>query len=212
MPLPRSAVVTTVGIIGSAGRKSDQDRLTVPVYELIREALRAELARLPRPWDLVSGGAAWCDHVAVDLFLSGEADSLTLHLPAAFILDSNCFVRSCFDGRSDAGRTADHYHRLFSKKLLAAGKESSFFDLAAAITEGARVFVYGGFHARNIPVGKVDVLLAATFGRGAVPADGGTAHTWANSPAPKKVHIPIEGLVRPAPAQLPLRLIGRGDR
>lgn len=192
--------MTTIAIVGSAGRGSDGDRLDAQVYGLIREAVRAEVRKLPRPWCLVSGAAAYADHVAVDFFIEENADSLTLHLPAPFVI-GGLGESSHFDERTDSGRTANHYHRLFSDKLQAAGALPSSFDDLAHVMEwcGARVFVHDGFHARNLFVGRVDVLIAATFGRGAVPKDGGTKHCWDNSLAPKKIHIPIESLIRPAP-------------
>lgn len=191
--------MTTIAIVGSAGRGSDGDRLDAQVYGLIREAVRAEVRKLPRPWCLVSGAAAYADHVAVDFFIEDNADSLTLHLPAPFVV-GGLGESNHFDERADSGRTANHYHRLFSDKLQAAGAlPSSFDDLAHVMERGARVFVHDGFHARNLFVGRADVLIAATFGRGAVPKDGGTKHCWDNSPAPKKIHIPIESLIRPAP-------------
>ncbi len=61
--------MTTIAIVGSAGRGSDGDRLDAQVYGLIREAVRAEVCKLPRPWCLVSGAAAYADHVAVDFFI-----------------------------------------------------------------------------------------------------------------------------------------------
>jgi len=190
--------VTTIAIIGTAGRGSDADRLDARVYGLIREAIRAEVRKLPRPWCLVSGGAAYADHVAVDFFIEGVADSLTLHLPAPFVI-GGLGQSSHFDERTESGRTANYYHRLFSDKLQAAGAlPSSFDDLAHAIERGARFFVHDGFLSRNMFVGRVDVLIAATFGRGSVPKDGGTKHCWDNSRAPKNIHIPIETLIYPA--------------
>jgi len=190
--------VTTIAIIGTAGRGSDADRLDARVYGLIREAVRTEVRKLPRPWCLVSGGAAYADHVAVDFFTEDTADSLTLHLPAPFVI-GGLGESSHFDERTESGRTANYYHRLFSGKLQASGAlPSSFDDLAHVMEWGASVFVHDGFHARNLFVGRVDVLIAATFGRGSVPKDGGTKHCWDNSPAPKKIHIPIETLICPA--------------
>ena len=78
---------------------------------------------------LVSGGAAWADHVAVTLALDGTVDpaALTLHLPAAFE-----------DGRFDAdtrdGGTANHYHRLFYARSGIDG----LAEIAEVLRRGAR--------------------------------------------------------------------------
>lgn len=194
--------MTRVAIIGTAGRREDAERLDLEVYDLMLEAFRAEIAKLPRPWDLVSGGAAYADHCAVDLFLEGFADSLTLHLPAPFFVNGNRLGDSRFNGTGVAWWVANRYHTAFSNDLESEGHESSFHDIAAAITEGAKVHVHDGFHARNLFVGQVDVVLAATFGRGKVPKDGGTKHTWDRSPAPVKIHISLHDLLsKEEPAQ-----------
>ena len=61
---------------------------------------------------------------------------------------------------------------------------------------GVESYTYKGFHARNLIVADVDFLLAFTFGPGASPKDGGTAHTWRNSKAALKLHVPLVELER----------------
>lgn len=59
----RSSSLTTVSIIGSAGRRGDADKMTKELYwrmveeaeRVITEEFRLDLARV----HLVSGGAAW---------------------------------------------------------------------------------------------------------------------------------------------------------
>lgn len=201
--------MTRLAIIGSAGRKADAALWTIPLYRAAVDNARRFLDELPRPWDLVSGGAAYTDHVAVELFISGAADSLTLHLPVPF--DGERFEER--PGERDPGSIANYYHRAFSAKMRAAGSYvTSLDELAIAQHEGARFLVgetpdgMSPFHARNLEVGKVDVVLAYTFGEGAAPADGGTAHTWRNSSAPRKVHVPLGQLLAPPRGQLCLAL------
>lgn len=186
--------MTRIAVIGTAGRKNAADRLDWPTFLLMREAVLRELQNIPRPWELVSGAAAWADHVAVDLFLGGEVDRLELHLPCRF-------NGAIFYGASDEARTANHYHQAFTARM--PPDRSSFTDLREAIMRGATIWQYEveGFKARNYAVGRVEVVIAQTFGRGSVPADGGTAHTWRNSAAPIKIHIPIGELHRAPPAQ-----------
>ena len=43
-------------------------------------------------------------------------------------------------------------------------------------------------------MGQVDIVRAYTWGEGAVPADGGTAHTWRQSSAPQKIHVPLASI------------------
>jgi hypothetical protein len=68
--------VTRIAVIGTAGRKTAADRLDWPTFLLMREAVLRELQNIPRPWELVSGAAAWADHVAVDLFLGPAQQKL----------------------------------------------------------------------------------------------------------------------------------------
>jgi len=151
---------------------------------LYHHILHNILPTIPKPWDVQSGGAAWADHVAVSLFLAKQADSLTLYLPAP--LDDGETFLPTYDGR------INYYHSIFSKAMGA----STIDGIQRAIKLGARVEIVEGFHNRNLPVGKCDVLIASTFGEGDQPKDGGTSHTWTNSPAPIKIHVPIASLMR----------------
>lgn len=186
--------MTTVAIVGTAGRRDAATRLTYPLWlGMVREAERF-LAGLPRPWDVVSGGAAWADHVAVRLFLDGKVNSLALYLPTDFCMFGHEFLPS----PSDTACTANHYHRAFTEAVRATGGPSDFDSLdevAEAIRRGTRIEVGAGFKSRNYGVGRTEALLAFTFGEGKVPADGGTAHTWRTSAAPLKVHVPLGTLL-----------------
>lgn len=188
-----------VGIIGTAGRKEDGARLSKALWDtMVSHSMLAIEQLVPESQEvhLVSGGAAVADHLAVRLYLDKVADSLTLHLPAPF-------SHSRFQGsgsKLDAGRIANYYHDNFRFKTHV----DSLRDIQRAIDAGAKTTVSQGFHARNILVGKVDLLLAYTFGTHsslvkqqhpgwkqyqlAGLKDGGTAHTWDNSPAPIKLH------------------------
>ncbi|CAK9856659.1 unnamed protein product [Sphagnum jensenii] len=158
----------------------------------------------PQNVHLVSGGAAWSgdclsmfppctltslavmysasDHVAVALFLQGEADRLTLHLPCPFIrtVGKEGFKDSGKkDWRSNPGRTANIYHVQFSQAL----GRSSTREIALSIDRGATVVTHAGFHARNCLVAKSSFLIAFSWGAGEAPDDGGTKDTWDKCPA-----------------------------
>ena len=67
-----------ISIIGSAGR--EKPTLWTPyLYDRCIDILIENMS--PNP-DLISGGAAWADHLAVTLYRRGFARSLTLHIPA----------------------------------------------------------------------------------------------------------------------------------
>lgn len=187
-----------IGIIGTAGRREDGPKMSKDLYLRMCRYAQAEINDQmlagsmynPNEVCLVSGGAAWSDHVAVTLFLVGTAQHLRLYLPCAWDHD-NCQFHDM--GPKSPGRVANYYHSLFSKQIGIRPCQS-LYTLDELITSYKKGFFYSchdGFHARNLLVGQVDILIAFTWGEGDTPKDGGTAHTWNHSPAPKKVHISL---------------------
>lgn len=163
--------MSKIAIIGTAGRDmSKRPYMTQALWEwMVKDAI----SRVPEDAHLVSGGAAWADHLAVHLFLTGHARALTLHLPAPF---DGKFVGP----KDSAGTTANFYHLNFS---MIRGV-NSFIELARAIDNAAEVTYesakvgYRSFKDRNSKVAKADTMLAYTFSNMSVPADGGTKDTW----------------------------------
>jgi hypothetical protein len=185
-----------IGIIGTAGRRDDAPKMSMALYDAMRKRLDELLHCVPvAERDLQSGGAAWADHLAVDVFNDKQAASLTLHFPAPFLRDTS--LSGPAFAPTDAGRTANHYHQEFTAKFLGNSTFpwNSLFDIDWALDEGAKHTVSDGSHARNFLVGQCDWRIAFTFGEGAVPKDGGTKHCWDHSLAPKKTHIPLGSLL-----------------
>lgn len=173
-----------VALIGTAGRRSDQARLSLALYARMLARARSYVFAEDH---LQSGGAAWADHLAVLLYLDGAARSLTLYLPEHFDLAAGRFLER---GPKSCGAIANYYHRLFSQRI----GTDSLDHICCAADAGARLVVVPGFHERNLPVGRCDRLVAFTFGEGHGPADGGTKHCWDHSTAPEKVHVPLARL------------------
>jgi hypothetical protein len=122
---------------------------------------------------LVSGGAGWSDHVAVKLFLRKKVTSLTLCLPCDFDTTTKQYVDTGSDDwKTNPGRLANRYHQYFTVKR----ERSSLEEIAKAITKGAIIKVYKGFHKRNDIVAKENDLLIA-YGLGDEP-EGGTKYTF----------------------------------
>lgn len=175
-----------IGIIGTAGRRNDGARLTAKLY---KKMFADSLERIQEQVDgeeviLVSGGAAFADHLATSHYLAGNADELWLFLPADF--KEGKFVEKGF---RSPGSTANYYHSKFSKVMGG----DTLDGITEAIKQGARITVNkSGFLARNKQVARcVDYLIAYTFGSGDEPKDGGTANTYKQCEA-DKIHVPLE--------------------
>jgi hypothetical protein len=202
-----------IGVIGTAGRNDDKDKLNAETWRHMLEDLVGiinllpELNKAQETIDLVSGGAAWADHMAVHLFLyqslfglKNQISSLTLHLPAKF---EGSYLNN---QNNSAARVANYYHKCFSNCI---GVDSLNELQLATKYPNCTTTVSNGFHARNLLVGQVDVLVAYTFGtRDSVNKSdlkpsgsgvaglkpGGTAHCWDNSKAGIKIHRSLGSL------------------
>lgn len=167
----------TLAIIGSAGRKDDAKRLTRKHFEamcLVASGLIEQINESNYPiTTLVSGGAAYADHVAVRLFLDKKVPGLRLFLPAAFE-DGSYHDNGSTDAYENPGGTCNYYHTQFQRNTGI----NSLSDIRIAQAHGAELIpVLKGFHARNALVAKSDFILACTFGDGKMVKDGGTADT-----------------------------------
>ena len=186
-----------ISIIGTAGRKSDGQKMTSELYmkmikktcEIIKSQteLSSPNSRVEsKEITLVSGGAAWSDHIAVNLYLSGKFGKLILYLP--------CKLKD----NSKVWNTMKYYHELFSKKMYSNCKESNSFhtlsEISLALEKGAILGSdSGGFHSRNTLVAQSDYIIAFTWGNGDIPKDGGTLDTW-NKSNGKKIHVSLNSL------------------
>ena len=173
-----------VALIGTAGRKEDSTKLNRKLYQKILEDVRNRLNLIREPVHLLSGGAAYMDHLAVLAYLRDfpNVESFEIFFPCKW---DNGFEEN------KTGGISKWYHEKFSLKMGGA-KTTSIEQIQKAINKGATYTEGKGFHARNIPVGKADYILAYTFGDSLYePKDGGTNHTWNKSKAPIKIHVPI---------------------
>jgi hypothetical protein len=162
-------------IIGSAGRGIPTEFQSSGLYEKMYTHCSEKLKTLSSKPELVSGGAAWADHLAVSLALR-EDYPLTLYFPCGF--ENGSFVdNGKQDWKTNPGKTANYYHRLFSK---AVGIDS-LKELSEVISKpNVKVIVGKGFHDRNKYVASTTYLLAYFWSDGeeSEPVDGGTKHTW----------------------------------
>lgn len=168
----------TFSIIGTAGRNDDGNRLSRQHFDamcIVANGLLEQFAEINYPiTHLVSGGAAWADHVAVKLFLDKKVPNLRLFLPAKWDYGAFRDNGKPNDPKENPGGIANHYHR----KFQTISGINSLSQLQIAKNEGAEfIEVEKGFYARNALVAKSDFLLAMTFGIGPMVKEGGTSNT-----------------------------------
>lgn len=172
----------TFSIIGTSGRQDDKKRLTDKHFLAMLECSKLMLEQFQSSSyevnTLVSGGAAWADHVAVKLFLDKQIPHLRLYLPCPFLSDKKIFditPRSDYEKRTNlsCGEILNGYHNLFSQKC----RFTSLNEIQLAIENGAEIIIGNGFKHRNAKVAESDAILAITFGENEFVKDGGTAHT-----------------------------------
>lgn len=167
----------TFSIVGTAGRNDDKNRLSLLSFQamcIAAEGLLEQFAESNyRVTHLVSGGAAWADHVAVHLFLEEKVPNLRLYLPCAF---EKCsfYNNNQPNAMLNPGKTLNHYHEQFRRVTHI----NSLTQIQMAKMKGAELInINKGFHARNYHVAQSDFILAMTFGNKREVKSGGTAHT-----------------------------------
>lgn len=180
--------MTSLSIIGTAGRKPVGDKLNKELYEKMYTRLLIHIQSLevkPEELLLISGGAAYSDHLAVRFFneFYDLKVKLLLHMPARFDKVNNKFVDN-----KDAD-IANHYHKLFSEKC----NLNSLEEISLAYKNGMVDRIHDGFFARNRLVALGQNMIAFTFSSTGEPADGGTANTWKQCKG-NKLHIDLGSL------------------
>ncbi|SNW61930.1 Hypothetical protein ORPV_26 [Orpheovirus IHUMI-LCC2] len=110
----------TIAIIGTAGRKEDGQKMSAELYEkmiyavkyIIIHHFKMDMGKVT----LISGGAAWADHIAVNLYNNGYVKDLVLHLPCEWN-EGKYLDTGSRDWRVNPGKTSNYYHEQFSKKI-----------------------------------------------------------------------------------------------
>lgn len=159
-----------LAIIGTAGRGEDYDKLSAYKWRKVKD-LVLNFVQDQRVDSVISGGAAWADHLAVGLYNAKFVKNLHLCLPCKFNLNKKEFESSGFKSN---GSTANYYHKKMREKTC----KNSLDELAESIKNGAKISIGAGFIDRNsIVAEKSTILLALTFGEKEKVKDGGTADT-----------------------------------
>jgi hypothetical protein len=188
--------MTTVSVIGTAGGKESANMLTVALYTaMIRRAesiITEEFKLDPASVTLVSGGAAFSDHVAVELYNAkpNRWKDLHIYFPCQWLTPQIRHLDTgVHDWRTNPGKLANTLHTQFAYIL---GRNTQV-DFVTAQSSGAKFFYSQGFHARNAYVAGSQYLIAFTFGPNMDEYKGGTAHTWKLCLG-RKVHVSLDNL------------------
>jgi len=177
-----------IAIIGTAGRV---DPPTVEEYNLMYSKLENILSRYSNV-HLVSGGAAYSDHLAVKYFLNNKNCNLTLYLPSKFSTQTRKYIET--NKFRCTGKTSNLWHNKFKENTGI----NSLDEIANAIKKGCIVIESNNsFYQRNNRIADgSDELIA--FTRCNQPEYGGTKYTWKRfSDKKKKVCININNLNKP---------------
>ncbi len=196
---PRAFSSSTVAIIGTAGRSTDEKHLSIDLYDKMYAAIKyiiQHVFKLDKDnFHLYSGGAAWSDHLAVRFYLE-HGGKLTLFLPCKFTLDEECpqaVDNGSYDWKLNPGKTMNKLHRAFGDRI----RRDSLRDIATASEMGATLDSESkGFHARNSKIAQAMYMIAFSFGDGDEPTEGGTKDTWSKSKSLHKIHVSLKRLMK----------------
>jgi hypothetical protein len=182
--MPKLAIIGTSGRTDLDFNKLDEAHLNWAksnVYSYIKTNMKTK----PSKVTLISGGSSWIDHVAVQLFLTGEFAGLELYLPADFD-----FPLKKYDKSSYEGRRLNELHQKFSSKV----GSNTLEELHQALFNPKTTMDVGDdFFIRNTKIAiNSDHLLAFTFnGNHDYPVKGGTMDTWSKFKG-EKVHLSLD--------------------
>lgn len=181
----------TVAIIGTAGGSKDDNnvRLSKEVFDKMVIEAHTTITKVfgidTKNVILISGGAAWGDHVAVELYKSGNYRGLEIYFPCEW-KNGTHFDSGKYDWRTNPGRLSNSLHKTFSKKI---GRDSQEDFTLVSKSDNVKFKFGTGFHTRNTQVAKSEYMIAFTF----ETIKGGTADTWNKSKGTKQ-HIDLDSL------------------
>ena len=145
----------------------------------------------PLDWSqirLVSGGASWCDHVAVRIYIKKHCvgAKLTLFLPCPMTKSGYFDSGKTCGAITNPGRICNKQHADFTKVIV----KSSLADVLEAIKLGATVDTdHSGFFACGKALAHAcDDLLAFGWSDKGKPDTPGTTRTWNAAPSHVKRH------------------------
>jgi hypothetical protein len=180
-----------VSIIGTCGR-TNSDKLSKELYEKMidktKDIIENDFKLNLKDIILISGGAAWSDHILIDLYLNDYVINAKIYLPCKWITDVG-FNQNMTYSKYDVGRIANYYHNLFGAKT----NKKSLSEIQQCINKGIQIDTSNyGFKNRNSMVANSEYIIAFTFDD--VPKSGGTFDTWNKSKSKYKINVNLNDL------------------
>ena len=180
-----------LAIIGTSGRNpQDANRLELKHLQWMKDNVKVYIENvICKPMNniiLVSGGSAWADHVAVQLFREGGFAGLELYLPSEFNTKAHKYKNT------HEGRMLNTLHEQCQNKTGLP----IFEDLTSVNSKknNVKIMIQRGFKPRNTLVARnCDHLVAFTFGN-TIPSSGGTSDTWGKVQHENKLHISLDDI------------------
>lgn len=184
--------MVTVSIIGTAG-KNYLDKMDLKLYNKMLTQSKFIIENIfnlkPENIILVSGGAAWSDHLVIDLFLESYIKKAKIFMPINWDSTKKQYMES--NHKFDCGKTSNDLHKKFSQKI----GRNSLEDIQNGINKGLEINnKFWGFFNRNTQVAKSDYLIAFSWSTKGEPNDGGTKDTWNKSISEHKIHVDLNKL------------------
>jgi len=180
-----------LAVVGTSGRNpKDAEKLELKHLQWMKDNVRIYIQTVinveTKDIILVSGGSAWADHVAIQLFREGGFGGLELYLPSEFNTKAHKYKNT------HEGRTLNKLHEHCQNKT-----GLPIFEELTSVNsrkKGVKITIQRGFKPRNTLVARgCDHIIAFTFGKD-IPEGGGTADTWSKIPHENKLHISLDGI------------------
>lgn len=180
--------IIKLGIVGTSGKNHYDKKVLAPkhmtwITNNVRQYIENVLHTTCDKIMLVSGGSAWTDHVAIQLYLTGEFAGLELFLVSKFDIKQKKYINT------HEGRALNEMHKYCQEQTGI----DVFNDMVKAIhgKNKAKVIIQRGFNARNTLLSKnCDHLMVFAFVRD-MPENGGTYDTWIKIVHPNRINFDL---------------------
>jgi hypothetical protein len=181
-----------LAIVGTSGRdKDDANKLEKKHMEWMKsmvECYISEILKINKDQViLVSGGSAWADHVAVQLYRDGGFAGLELYIPSGFNTKLHQYMNTY------EGRLLNALHKQCQDKT----GYPIFEELTSVNSKkkGVSIVIHRHFKPRNTLIAKnCDHIIAFTFNK-TEPMGGGTLDTWNKVSHTNKIHFDLSSAV-----------------